>query len=246
MNIALLGYGNMGKEIERKVKEEGKHQIVSISYKTKKDGLDTNGLSSADVAIDFTSSEIVLQNIEQVLEMNIPLVVGTTGWYDELSDVTKLVEKTNGALLYGQNFSIGANIFFQIVTHATSLVDRYNGYDVFGLETHHNGKKDSPSGTTKKLAEIILRNSSVKQELQTERLDRQIRPDELHFSSVRGGRNFGRHEVVFDSNADEIRLMHQAWNRQGFAEGALLAAKFIKDKKGIYDFASLFQEGVTA
>ena len=240
MNIALLGYGNMGREIEQVVHDLGNHRITSISYKSRSDGLDRKGLQSADVAIDFTSPQIVLQNIEQVLRLEIPLVVGTTGWYEEMARVKKLVTKHKGSLIYGQNFSIGANVFFKVVAYASSLLHQYSEYDVFGVETHHVGKKDSPSGTARKLADVVLQNFPRKTALQTEKLDRKIKPEEFHFASVRGGRNFGRHEIVFDSPADEIRLMHQAWGRRGFAQGAVVAAEFIKDKKGLYDFSSLF------
>lgn len=239
MKIALIGYGNMGQEIERVVGDQQTHKIVSISYKNRNDGLDAKGLQKADVAIDFTSPQIVLQNIEQVLKLGVPLVVGTTGWHEALPDVKKVVKQQKGSLIYGQNFSIGANIFFKVVAYAGSLLNQYEEYDVFGIETHHTGKKDSPSGTARKLADIVLQNFPRKTELQTEKLDRQIRPDEFHFASVRGGRNFGRHEIVFDSQSDEIRLMHQAWGRRGFAQGAIVAAEFIKNKKGLYNFSDL-------
>lgn len=245
MKIALIGYGNMGQEIEQVIKETGVHTIASISYKGRGAGLDRKGIKGADVAIDFTSPEIVLKNIEMLIELGIPLVVGTTGWYNELPKIKRLVNKHKGSFIYGQNFSIGANIFFQITGFASSLLDRYEGYDVFGVETHHVRKKDSPSGTARKLADVILQNFSRKSVLQTEKLDRQIKSEELHFASVRGGRNFGRHEIIFDSNADEIRLTHQAWGRRGFAEGAIMAAKFIKNKKGLYDFSSLFSKEVS-
>ncbi|MDP3941495.1 MAG: 4-hydroxy-tetrahydrodipicolinate reductase [bacterium] len=240
MKIALVGYGNMGQEIEKIIQETGKHTLVSVSYKDRKAGLDRKNVRRADVAIDFTSPEIVLENIKELLRLGVPVVVGTTGWYGELPKVKQLVKKYKGSLIYGQNFSIGANTFFKIAGYASALLSKYEGYDVFGVETHHIGKKDSPSGTARKLADVILQNFSRKSVLQTEKLDRQIRSEELHFASVRGGRNFGRHEIVFDSQADEIRLMHQAWGRRGFAEGAIMAATFIKNKKGLYDFSSLF------
>lgn len=242
MNIALIGYGNMGQEIERVVKEEKHHEVVSISYRDRNEGLDLQGIQRADVAIDFTSPEVVMENIRQVVTLGIPLVIGTTGWYDKVDQVEQLVKQTDGAVIYGQNFSIGANIFFKVVAYASSLLGRYEGYDVFGIETHHRGKKDSPSGTARKLADTVLEHFPRKQRLQTETLNRQLESEELHFVAVRGGRNFGRHEVVFDSNADEIRLIHQAWGRRGFAEGTLVAAEFIKDKKGFYDFTLLFEE----
>ncbi len=241
MNIALLGYGNMGKEIEHVLAGSSAHKVISISYKQRKDGIDREGIMKADVVIDFTSPEIVLTNIKTVAMLRKPIVIGTTGWYSDLEKVKAIVKKQNIGLIYGGNFSIGANIFFKIVAYASSLLYETHAYDVFGIETHHIGKKDSPSGTARKLADVLLQNFPSKKELQTARLDRQIRKEELNFASVRGGRNFGRHEIIFDSPADEIRLTHQAWGRRGFAEGAVMAATFIKNKKGLYDFSDMFR-----
>src|SRR3989344_1178663 len=242
MNIAILGYGNMGKEIEHVIAGSLAHRVISISYKQRKDGIDCEGIVKADVVIDFTSPEIVLTNIKTVAMLRKPIVIGTTGWYSDLEKVKAIVTKQNIGLIYGGNFSIGANIFFNIVAYASSLLNQYEEYDVFGIETHHTGKKDSPSGTARKLADVVLQNFPRKKDIQTEKLDRQIRPDEFHFASVRGGRNFGRHEIVFDSKADEIRLMHQAWGRRGFAQGTVVAAEFIRNKKGLYNFSDLFSK----
>ncbi len=238
MKIALIGYGNMGQEIESLLKE-GKDSIVSISFKDRTQKLDLEGIKNADVVIDFSSFEIIIDSIREVMRLKKPMVVGTTGWYDNISKVQKIVKQYNGSLIYGQNFSVGANIFFSIVSHACLLLAKYD-YDVFGIETHHSGKKDSPSGTARKLAEIIMRNFPKKTKLQIERIQGLIGKDQLHFASVRGGRNFGQHEIVFDSPSDEIRLTHQAWNRKGFAKGALLAANFILSKKGFYNFNDVF------
>lgn len=241
MKIALVGYGNMGKIIEEIVAEQKTNTIVSISYQDGNKLLDISGIKKADVVIDFTSPEIVMDNITQITALKKPLVVGTTGWYDQLDKVERMVAKNKTGLVYGQNFSIGANIFFNIIGYATKLFNTFKAYDIYGLEIHHAGKKDSPSGTAKKLAQIVLENSSVKKHLVTDKLDRQIQKDELHFSSVRAGSNPGRHEIVFDSFADEITLLHQAHNRRGFAEGALLAAEFIRSKKGIYSFDDILK-----
>src|SRR3989344_4213066 len=230
MKIALIGYGNMGKEIEAASDE---HEIVSISFKKLTDPLDTEGIKKADVAIDFTAPQIVLSNIEQIAKLGVNIVVGTTGWYDEMAKVEKIVADNNIGLIYGQNFSIGANIYFQIVDGASRLFAKFGGYDVYGHEIHHKGKKDSPSGTAKKLADIILNSIPAKNTLVTTSLDRQIAEDELHFSSTRAGRNPGFHEITFDSPSDQIKLSHQAHGRRGFALGAIMAANFIKGKKGL-------------
>lgn len=239
MKIALIGFGHMGQEIELLAKEKG-HSIASISFKERSLGLDKEGIKNSDVVIDFSSPEIIISNIKAVMKLGKPMVVGTTGWYQDIKKVQSLVKQYRGSLIYGQNFSVGANIFFSIVSFASSLLSDYKDYDVFGIETHHSGKKDSPSGTSRKLAEIIMQNFPLKTRLQLERLDRTIEKNELHFVSVRGGRNFGRHEIVFDSPADEIRLTHQAWGRRGFAQGALIAAVFILSNKGFYNFSDVF------
>ncbi|MBI2621268.1 MAG: 4-hydroxy-tetrahydrodipicolinate reductase [Candidatus Levybacteria bacterium] len=240
MKIALVGFGKMGRELEDVIVQSGVHQIISISYKNRNDKIDIDGLKESDVVIDFTSPEIIFSTIKTVIGLGKPMVVGTTGWYDKMPQVERIVKKNKGSLIYGQNFSIGANIFFSIISFASALIGKYEDYDVFGIETHHSGKKDSPSGTARKLAEIIIKNYPKKTTLQVEKLDRQIRAEELHFASIRGGRNFGMHEIVFDSPADEIRLSHQAWGRKGFALGAINAAEFIKGKKGFYNFNEIF------
>jgi len=236
MNIGLLGHGNMGTEIERLVRAAGTHTVSIIGIKEPEGTIDTAGLKNADTVIDFTSPEIVLNNIRTVAKAGKNIVVGTTGWQEHIAEVEEIVRESGVGLIYGQNFSIGANIFFRAVAHATKLFSAFKEYDVCGLEIHHAGKKDSPSGTALRTAQEILRNSKVKTTLQAGKLDRKIRPEELHFASVRGGVNPGFHEVIFDSNADAVTISHSAHNRQGFAQGAILAAEFIKGKKGLYTF----------
>lgn len=240
MKIALIGFGNMGQEVEKAVSETHLHTIVSISYRQKDNPLDIAGIKKADVAIDFTSASVLVHNIEQVARLGVNIVVGTTGWYDQLSKVKQIINKHKIGLIYGQNFSIGANIFFQITDFAAGLFNKFGGYDVYGTEVHHAGKKDSPSGTARKLADIIMKNIPQKKILQNNSLQRQIQEDELHFTSVRAGRNPGFHEITFDSSADQIKLSHQAHNRRGFALGAIMAAQFIKGKKGLHSFDELF------
>lgn len=241
MKIALVGYGKMGHGIEDLISESGAHEIISISYRNPADKLDKDGIAKADVVVDFTSPEIVVETIKEISGMGKNMVVGTTGWYEELPKVKEIIKKSKTGLIYAQNFSIGANIFFQIVGFASALANKFGSYDVAGFEIHHTGKKDSPSGTARKLAGLIMENFPKKKRLETGRLDRQIEKDELHFASLRAGRNFGYHEIIFDSAADEIKLSHSAHGRRGFAEGAIVAAEFIKGKKGIYTFDEVFK-----
>lgn len=238
MKIALIGYGNMGKEIEALVKSEGKHEISSIS---ELNDWDEEGIKSSDIVIDFSSPESILDNIEKVLKLGKNMVVGTSGWYEHIDKVDNWVKETNSGLIYGQNFAIGTNIFFQLVSLASKLCAEYGNYDVYGYEVHHKGKKDSPSGTAFKTAQTILDNFPRKKKLQTGRLDRKIEADELHFASIRGGRNPGMHEVVFDSEADSIIISNQNHSRRGYAQGAVMAAEFIQGKKGLFAFDQLFE-----
>ena len=170
------------------------------------------------MAIDFTSKDVVVKNIEEVAKLGVNIVVGTTGWYDDLNAVKKIVEKYKIGFIYSPNFSVGVNVFFKMIDFASKLFAKLPEYDVYGLEIHHKAKKDSPSGTALKIA------SKIKG---------------FHFESIRAGRNPGFHEVVFDSQADGITLSHQAYNRVGFAKGALMAAEFIKNKKGIFSFEDI-------
>lgn len=242
MKIALIGYGNMGQELEKVIADNKDHTIVSISYGEKNKELDIAGIKKADVVIDFTSSEIVISNIKKVANLKKDIVVGTTGWYGNMKEVKQIVKRNNVGLLYGQNFSIGANIFFALVGFSSKIFSSFGDYDVYGYEIHHSGKKDSPSGTAKKITEVIMNNFPQKKVLQVNKLDRQIKAEELHFASVRGGHNRGMHEVIFDSSADEVKLVHAAHGRRGFAQGAIMAAGFIRGKKGVYDFTEIFKQ----
>lgn len=243
MKIALVGFGNMGQELERVIKFSDKHQVVSVSLKNVDGVWDIEGLKKSDVVIDFTNPKVILENIKKIASLKKNIVVGTTGWYDQIDQVKKLVKQKKIGLIFSQNFSVGANIFFKIVKDASNLFAKFEDYDAYGFEVHHSGKKDSPSGTAVRIAKEILNNFPAKKKLQTEKIDRQIEKDELHFASVRGGRNPGFHQVTFDSIADSITLSHQAHNRTGFAKGAILAAEFIKGKKGFFNFDKVFEGG---
>lgn len=241
MKIALVGFGNMGKEVEKLISQSGQHQVVSKSLEETDGKWDEKGIKKADVVIDFTSPQVVLENIKKVAALGKNMVVGTTGWYDQMDEVKKIVKQSGIGLVYANNFSVGANIFFKVVAFASSLFAKFGNYDVYGFEVHHSGKKDSPSGTAIRIASEILNNFPAKKTIQKDKLDRKIESEELHFASVRGGRNPGYHEVVFDCAADSVTLSHQAHNRGGFAEGAILAAEFIKGKKGFHNFDEVFK-----
>ncbi len=243
MNIALIGYGNMGKEIERAAKERGV-QIVHV-FNTKNNaaakGLTRANLKNVDACIDFSHPSVVLMNIEAVITSGTNLVVGTTGWHDRLDHVTALVKKHHTGFLHAANFSLGVNLFSKIVQAAAHLFNQYPEYDVALSEIHHRGKADSPSGTALALAGLVLKEMKRKTSLLTETSHGAMKPDQLHVSSARVGNVTGKHAVTFDSDADTIELIHTAKNRHSFAVGALVAAEWLKGKKGVFTMKDVIQ-----
>jgi 4-hydroxy-tetrahydrodipicolinate reductase len=236
MNLALIGHGKMGKEVERVAQEKGIKVVKVFEVDENPDGTGINkdSLKSVDVCIDFSSPEAVLSNIEAVADCGKNIVVGTTGWYDRLDYVRKLVKEKKIGFLYASNFSLGVNIFNQIVMDAAHLFEKYPQYDVAINETHHKAKADSPSGTALTLGSTILQAIKRKSELVTETQHAAIKPHQLHVTSTRMGAVTGKHAVLFDSDADTIELVHTAKNRSGMAFGAIVAAEWIKGKKGFY------------
>ena len=239
LNIAIIGYGKMGKEIETSTIESGHNVKSIIDPKVKKTGkyfnkIDEESLKGVDVCIDFTMPKVALDNIKKIAKHKKNIIIGTTGWYDQLDEAKKIVENNNIGLLYAPNFSIGVNLFFKIIENASKAFNKFDTYDPFVIELHHNQKLDSPSGTAKKLGEIIIKNTDRKTIAQNDKLDRKINPEELHIASVRTGSIPGTHTVGFDSQADTIELKHTARGRKGFAQGAVVAAKWIQNKKGTY------------
>ncbi|RCH54943.1 4-hydroxy-tetrahydrodipicolinate reductase [Mucilaginibacter hurinus] len=245
MKIALLGYGKMGKIIE-KIAIDRKHEIVlTIDYDNLHD-LTAENLQKADVAIDFTMPASVLGNINACFKAGIPIVVGTTGWYDEIPRIKQQCEEGGNTLLYASNYSVGVNVFFKINQLLAKVMNRYPYYDVQVEEIHHTQKLDSPSGTAITIAEGIIDNLDSKKEwanvLVTDGTpdNDTIKKDQLLIESLRIDSIPGTHTVIYDSEIDTIEFKHTAHNRNGFALGAVLAAEWIKDKKGFYTAADMF------
>ena len=238
MKICLLGYGGMGQSANRAAAERG-HSISSIidskNPAATHKSISENALSEADVIIDFTHPTAVISNLKELLPLKKPVVIGTTGWYEQLDEVKKLVSSQNGTALWSSNFSVGVNLYFKLVEAAAKLVNNYSEYDIWATELHHNRKADSPSGTAKTLEEILLANIERKTSVVEGKLDRAILPHELHFSSTRGGAVNFSHTIGFDSAADTITMTHSARNRDGYAVGAIQAAEWlINQKSGLY------------
>lgn len=245
MNIALLGYGKMGREIEA-VAKDSNHSVKAIIDPSCADAtckeISADSVKGADVCIDFTQPECALENIRKLSALKKNIVIGTTGWHSQLDEAKKIVKGSGTGLVYAANFSVGVNLFYRIVGNASKMVGSLDDYDVLAYELHHKMKKDSPSGTAKSISEIIMQNFKKKKKVNYGMLNRQPENDELHFASVRGGSIPGTHTVLFDSQADTIELTHTARNRRGFASGAILAAEWLKGKKGFYNFSDIFDE----
>lgn len=245
MKIALLGYGKMGKIIE-KIALSRKHEIVLTIDHENQHELTAENLQKADAVIEFTMPASVLANIEHCFNAGVPVVVGTTGWYDKLDEIKQLCEDSNNALMYATNFSVGVNIFFHINRMLARVMNNYPYYDVQVEEIHHIQKLDAPSGTAITIAEGIIDNLESKTDwvnvLTTDdnKDDESVLPDQLLIESMRIDSVPGTHTVIYDSEVDTIEFKHTAHNRNGFALGAVLAAEWIHDKKGFYSVEAMF------
>ncbi len=230
MRIALIGYGKMGKMIEEIALERG-HQIVLKINIDNLDDFNNENLSQADVAIEFTSPHSAFNNVVNCIEWNVPVVSGSTGWNNKLDEAKQLCQAKGGSFLHASNFSIGVNIFFQVNQLLAKLMANQESYDVQLKEVHHTQKLDAPSGTAVTLAEQILQNLARKKEWIN---DLSEAPENLSIISERVDPAPGTHHVKYTSAIDDIEIIHTAHSRKGFALGAVLAAEYISDKKGIF------------
>ena len=224
MKIALLGYGKMGQVIERIALERG-HEIV-----LKKDENNTfEGLSNADVAIDFSVPMAAVENISSCFHANVPVVSGTTGWLEHYDEMAKLCAAKNGGFISSSNFSLGVNIFFEINEYLAKIMSKFDSYSVQMEEIHHTQKLDAPSGTAISLAKGVIENSAYK-----EWTLENAASDQIHIETKRIGTVPGTHTVTYNSAVDAIEIKHTAHNREGFALGAVIAAEWIVGKQGIF------------
>lgn len=226
MKLALIGHGAMGRLVEAQARDEG-HDVATIigSRESKlQAGELAEILAGHDAAIDFTVAGAVARNAEACTLARVPLVEGTTGWLAQMDDVRRTVERGDGALIYGANFSIGVNIFYRIVARAAELFAGFD-YAPFVEEAHHSRKRDAPSGTALRLREILAQSYNA----------------EIPVASTRAGHIPGTHRVGFDSAADMVTLTHTARSREGFAAGALVAARWIQGRQGVYEFSETIE-----
>ena len=230
MKIALIGYGKMGKIIEEIAVQRGHDIVLKIDEFNLADFTKDN-MSKANVAIEFTGPHSAYDNVKKALESGTPVVCGSTGWLDKMEAIKKLCNEKKGSFIYASNFSVGVNIFFEVNKKLAALIGPHKDYEVQVTEIHHTTKKDAPSGTAITLAEQILENINRKKNWVNHISDN---PEELEIISERIDPAAGTHKVKYSSGIDDIEIIHTAHNRKGFALGAVLAAEFIKDKKGIF------------
>jgi 4-hydroxy-tetrahydrodipicolinate reductase len=270
VNIAIIGYGRMGRLIEAEALDRG-HLISAVVdplaggtlsrsgvlIRAGIDQLDGNlpegsppGAGRTDAAIEFTRPDTAPDNIKALAERHIPVVTGTTGWLDRLDEVKRAVEAARSALLWASNFSLGVNLFYRIASYAAALADPFPEYDVGGWEAHHNKKADSPSGTAKTLVELVLSRMARKKRAAWDSLSGPPAPDTIHFPSLRVGAMPGTHSLIFDSPADTITITHSARNREGFASGALRAAEWLAAsgtaRRGIFTMDDVMNDTLEA
>jgi 4-hydroxy-tetrahydrodipicolinate reductase len=230
MKIALIGYGKMGHAIEEIALERGHEIVLKVGIENIEDNTIEN-IRRADVAIEFTGPEIAFDNIIRCFDAGVPVVSGSTGWLDRYEEACAYCKSHNGALLYASNFSIGVNIFFALNRKLVELMAPHTNYDVHMKEIHHTTKKDAPSGTAISLAEDILKGHPDKKKWVNEMSND---PKQLVIVSERTDPAPGTHIITYTSDIDDIEITHTAHTRKGFAAGAVLAAEFLHNKKGIY------------
>jgi 4-hydroxy-tetrahydrodipicolinate reductase len=240
MKFALIGYGKMGREIEQVIVEQnnGDEVVLKISYENLNEFTIEN-LKKADVAIEFTQPDSAVGNIYKCFEAGIPVVVGTTAWLHRLVEVKKKCADMNAALFFSPNYSIGVNIFWEVNRKLAQLMNAQPQYDVSLEEIHHLEKKDAPSGTAVKTAEVIMEELKRKDKWNLQTTDNLQQTAEISIIAKREPNVPGTHTVTYTSSVDYIAIKHEAKNRRGFAEGAVLAAKWMAGKQGVYEMKDL-------
>jgi len=228
--LAIVGMGKMGRAIAELAPSRGWDVVAELGKDDTGDGIDKERLGGADVAVEFTTPIAAPENTASILRAGCPVVVGTTGWYPRLTEMSELASKHNGALLTAANFSLGVNIFEQVATLAARLLARAPGFEAALVETHHSAKKDAPSGTAHTL----------------EKAAAEAWGKAIPITSVRTGSIPGTHEVIFDAPFETIRLAHVARDRRVFAEGAIVAAKWLVGRTGVFTMKDVIQSTMSS
>jgi 4-hydroxy-tetrahydrodipicolinate reductase len=237
MRIAILGYGKMGKEIE-KLAIERKHSVELIIDINNKSDLNKENLSKTEVAIDFSTPGSAYDNIIACFDANTPIVSGTTGWLDKFEEITRICMEKNQSFFYASNYSIGVYLFTQINKYLAGLMNNFDNYNVEIEEIHHTQKLDAPSGTAISLAQDIISNLKRKSKWE---LDKAVDKDSIKIKAIREDNIPGIHTITYDSPVDSIEIRHSAKSRKGLALGAIMAAEFLYNKKGIFTMNDLLK-----
>jgi 4-hydroxy-tetrahydrodipicolinate reductase len=227
MNLGIVGYGKMGRMIEQLAPQYGFSVKVTADQSHE---ITPEAFAGVDVAIDFSIAQAVLLNAQTLSKLGVNLVIGTTGWLDQMDELKELIAEGNTGCVWGPNFSVGVAIFSRLVSEAAQLMQQDAEYEAWGWEAHHSAKKDAPSGTMLKLIDDMRHAGYLKH---------------IDVSSTRAGKIPGTHEIGFDSAADTITLTHTARNREGFARGALKAAQWVVGKQGFHEFSDIIFGGGT-
>ena len=235
MNIAIIGYGKMGHEIEKICRERG-HNIVCTIDVGEESKFDSEEFKNADIAIEFSAPESALNNYKRAFAGNVPVVSGTTGWLDNIDEVKQACEKDGQTFFYASNFSLGVNILFAVNKYLANIMEDFPEYNVHVDETHHIHKLDAPSGTAITIAEGILESLERKKQWE---LDKQTNDDDLQINAFRKNEVPGIHTIKYESEVDSIELTHDAKSRKGFALGAVVAAEFTVKNKGFLGMEDL-------
>ena len=236
MKIALLGYGKMGKVIEQIALSRGHEIVLRKSRETPYDQL-----ADADVAIDFSIPDAAVGNISECLHTNVPIVSGTTGWLTHYEAMVALCQETNGAFIYGSNFSLGVNLFFELNAHLAKMMSKFDQYSVSMEEIHHTQKLDAPSGTAITLAKDIIENTNYSSWVLKSESSKDNQNNQLEIDAKRTENVPGTHTVLYNSEVDAIEIKHTAHNREGFALGAVIAAEWIVGKKGVFTMKDVLE-----
>ncbi len=235
MKIALFGYGKMGKEIEDAALHRGHSIVLKVNSKNAKSFTDAE-LEGADVAIEFSKPDLAIENILRCFSSQVPIIVGTTGWYQKLNDVKQIAIQQNQSFLYASNFSVGVNLFFELNKKLALLMKNYPEYDVSMQEIHHLQKLDAPSGTAISLANDLIQHLPEKQKWVNQNSKSK---NEIGIESLRVDGVPGTHSISYSSVVDSIEIKHTAHNRKGFALGAVMAAEWLQHKKGSFEMADV-------
>ncbi len=238
MKIALIGYGKMGKAIEKLALAKG-HQITAIV--DSQNSIENTNFDDVDVAIEFTRPELAVKHMNFCLEIGLPIIVGTTAWQNELKIITENVSKYNGALVHASNFSIGVNLFFEMNKKLAKIMEAHPAYKLEMTEIHHTQKLDKPSGTAVTLAEEIIKQNTNYKNWRLAESNELENEKEFFIHALREENVPGTHIINYSSPIDSIQIQHIAHTRDGFALGAILAAEWIKNKKGIFTMKDVLQ-----